>query len=193
MKGPQTYKLMQEPEFQERVIELKNSGEYDSWKEISEVIKKEFNQEVSINALINTYRKTNAMAITTEGPAQKNFTHLIDSLKGRFERMVQRTEILSKAFDQLIDELEANPDFSASEKARYKLKLVDDLEKLNKIFIKQMEVVMDEIDKIKIEQSKLIYDEAQIVQKINESLPHLLKDLEDKGKIAIIDYDLVDN
>lgn len=189
--NPETHLLMQEPEFKERVVQLKNSGEYDSWKDIAEVIKQEFGKEVSENSLIKTYRKTLAMTVTVDKKADKQFTHLIDTLKDRFEKMVQRTEILSQAFDQLITELNENEQLSPAAKASAKLKLVDDLEKLNKVFTKQMEIVMDEIDKIKIEQSKMIYDDAMVVRKVNESLPHILKNLEDTNKIVILEKDLL--
>lgn len=190
MKDPESYLIMQKPEFKSRVVELKNSGEYATWKDISLKLKEEFGKEVSESALQGVYKKTLATTITVDTVAQKNFTHLIDTLRERFERMVQRTEVLAQAFDEFLYEIEDNDKMTTIEKATAKLKVLDALEKLQKIFNAQMTTVMDEIDKIKVEQSKMIYDDNMVIRKINESLPLILKDLELKGKVSILDPQL---
>lgn len=190
--SPEAHQLLQKPEVQKKIFELKNSDKNLSWREITNIIKKDYGIEVSANAVLRTYRVASAVSITVEKKGAKHFNHLLDSLKERFERMLKRTQILAEAFDSLIDELETNEELNTLEKANAKLKLVDSLEKLNKIFNSQMQIVIEEIDKIKIEQKKLVYDDASIVQKINDTFPVMLQQYEDAGKIAVIDKSILE-
>ena len=189
--SPEAHELLQKEEVQQQIFEIRNSDDKPSWGDIASKLAKEHNVEVSGNAVSNIYKKVAAMAITIEKKGSKHFNHLLDTLKDRFEKMIKRTEILSMAFDSLLSEIDEDEGLDSIQKASAKLKLIDSLDKLNKIFTNQLQIVMEEIDKIKIEQKKMIYDDSTIIQKINDKMPLILQQYEESGKIAILDKSLI--
>jgi hypothetical protein len=112
-------------------------------------------------------------------------------MKARFERMLDRSKSMEEAWDETLRQLDENDELDPLVKATTKLKLMDSLEKIHKIFTSQFQIVLDEIDKIKIEQKKIIYTDADIIQKINENLPIILKNYHDQGKIQVIDKSIL--
>lgn len=191
MRSPDSEILMQDPEFQQRVVEIRNSQTLPNWDAVHKQIQEEFNCNIGVVAIKKVYNQSIATGITVEKKAIKHFNHLVDSLKERFERMLNRSKSMEEAWDATIKELDNHTELDPLQKATAKLKLLDSLEKLHKIFTQQFQIVLDEIDKIKVEQKKMIYDDTTIIAKVNELVPNLLDKYESEGKIAIIDRSIL--
>lgn len=185
--------LLKKPEVQKKLIQLRDSNEYSTWEAVRNKFNEEYNTEISMNAIKNTYNKAMATSITISGPAQQHFTGMFDSMAKRLNSMVKITDVMVQEFTDALETIKKSNELSDLEKSEVIMELMPKLDKLNTTTIKQLNFLSSQMEQVTIEQKKLIWDDNKLKEEMDRLQPIRLQLLEDEGKIAIIDRSLSNN
>ncbi len=189
--NPETVILLKKPEVQKRLIELRNDNGTSNWEIIRDKFNKEFNSNVSLPTLKNTYNKLMATSITYSGPAKQHFDGLFDGMAERLENMILITDSMIGEYGAILEKIRNSEEINDLKKSELIMELVPKLDKLNTTVMKQLEFLSNQLEQVTVEQKKLVWDDTKLKEEMDRLMPLQLESLEDEGKIAIIDRSIL--
>ena len=187
-----TLLLLKKPEVKKRLVELRDSNEYSNWEEIRMKFNQEFESNVSMTAIKNTYNKTMATSITVSGNDTQQFNGLIEGMAKRLNRMQVVTDKMIFQIEKALELFESSDELTDLKKAEMILELAPKIDKMNSSVIKQLNFLNTQLKQITIKQESMVWDDNRVKNEMDKLQPLRLQILEEDGKIAIIDRSLLD-
>lgn len=191
--NPETALLLKKPEVQERLVEIRDSNEYSTWETVRDKFNTEYDTNISMTAIKNSYNKAMATSIKVSGPAQQHFEGMFEGMSKRLNNVVTVTDDMIKRFNSALETIQESYDLSDLEKAERIMELTPKLDKLNTAVIKQLAFLSSQMSHVTLEQKKMQWDDNRVKNELDRLQPIRLQILEEDGKIAIIDRTLLEN
>jgi len=185
--------LLKKPEVQKKLVELRDSNEYSTWEAVKDKFNEEYNSNVSMSALKNTYNKAIATSVTISGPEKQHFNGMFEGMANRLNNMILITDSMIKEYNKMLNLIRESEEIDDIKKSALIMDLTPKLDKLNNTLMKQLNFLVSQMAQVTIQQQKLIWDDNKLKLEMDKLQPLRLQILEEENKIAIIDRTLLEN
>ena len=188
--------MLDDPELRQKIVVLRNEGQGRPWADVTKLINAEMDSDYTPALVQGAYENELSLDIQIEGNREKLFSDNIDKVKLRYDRISSTIDKYQDVVDKIVAEAAQMDSFEALERVGSLLKVGKQVEVVHKMVDKQIGLLMSEMEKISIKASNKKskgLSEADVMGKIKEYMPIMLKNLEVQGKISVIDTSLIKN
>ena len=186
--------MLDDPELRQKIVVLRNEGQGRPWADVTKLINADMDSDYTPALIQGAYENELSIDIQIEGNREKLFSDNIDKVKLRYDRISQTIDKYQTVVDNIVAEASGMDSFEALERVGSLLKVGKQVEVIHNMVDKQISLLLAEMEKISIKASKTNKKEmsdTEVMNKIKEYMPVLIKNLEVQGKIRVIDTSLI--
>lgn len=176
------------PEVFSIIVEGRNENK--TFSEIADILRARGYDSISPGKVSELHAKAIAKSTLIHNTAQEKFQDFSAELEKMYSNAVKVLSRHIDILDKIYDEFETS-DMETMQKYLMYIKLAPQIKMTADTILNYLKEYKDQQDKIITSKESMIWNEGQILEKVNQYMPILLKDMEKSGKIKIIDATVI--